>query len=396
MTFLFVFFFTFWAQADPHPRPTQFVVTQSSGKHRDIQLVSMRHGAQRFLTQTPVEETALFCREKRVFFVAGEQIQMVKLDQPKQETTLGQLPKEFVAAMGSSLRHFLRFSDDGSYLAWPGSSDIQIRKIDATFQKSIHPEPGSRIVHPVFWRPGAAEILYLTQNQTGAVTMHFHALDQADPRLNLVAIARTQGTVSAFDLHFSLDGKIAAINMDIAETPRKTVRYFLVVDAETGNVHTLNPSWKLEKFHGFSKKGELVLTGRISGRTALYYWNPSNPKNPHQVEVLHKREVVDYFPALDITLLFTSGTKCADRPRLISLSRLAQDRRLLKWAEWAEVLAMDTHRVWGIFRAGGTCVDTRPALYLMKMDGTGLLKEMPRAKFSMLHAAPPEQVAICE
>ncbi|MBU1410025.1 hypothetical protein KKD52_07055 [Myxococcota bacterium] len=396
MLYLLYAFLTLWTQVSAVPRPTRFVVVNSSGKHKDIQLFNTRHGAEKYLTQTAVEETALICRNKKVIFVAGDQIQSVDLDRPKQETNLGTLPKELVSAMGPALRHFLRFSPDGTYLAWPGASDIQIHGIGKTFVKNITPDPGTRIVHPVFWRPDSTEIVYVTQNPAGTVWVHFHPLSRVDPRLSLAAVSGTKGSVSAFDLHFSADGKLAALNMDIVLDPRKTVRYFLVLDVETGRLHTLSPSWKLEKFHGFSSKGELVLSGRLTGNNALYYWNPANPKSPHLVENLLKREVYDYFPGMDITLMHTAGQKCAERARLISLTRHAQDHRLLKWAEWAEVLALDPSRVWGLFRAGGTCNDTRPALYLMKMDGSGLLDEMPRRKFSVLQSIIPEQISFCD
>ncbi len=445
-SFIFVFF-TLFSQADPYPRPASFVVVNQSGRHRDIQLFHTRHGAVRWLTATAVGETSLICLKKRVFFVAGEQVMSVDVDRPKQETSHGVLPKELVAAMGGQLRHFLRPAPDGAYLAWPGASDIVVRGVGSTFTKNITPQPGSRVVHPVFWRPGMAaasprpgmaaasprpgmaaatprpgmtspptpppapatppappaeapapvgELAYLTQNPAGTVWLHFHPLARLEPRLTLTVVSGTKGTVTAYDLHFSRDGMLAALNLDLAIDARKTVRYFLVVDVETGNPHTLNPAWKLEKFHGFSPKGELVLTGRIASQTALYYWNPANPRSPHLVEALLKREVYDYFPNMEITLMHTSGQKCTDRPRLISLTRRAQDRRLLKWAEWAEVIALDSSRVWGIFRAGGTCVDTKPALYLMKMDGSGLLDEMPRARFSVLQNVAPEQVSICD
>jgi len=396
MYYLLYTFLTLWSVADNVPRPTQFVVVNSSGKHKDIQLFHSRRGAEAWLTASPVEETALICKKKKVFFVAGDQIQSVDFDHPKVETNVGTLPKELVAAIGSSVRHFLRPSPDGAYLAWPGSSDIQIRGIGTAFTKSITPDPGTRIVHPVFWRPGGTEIAYVTQNPAGTVWLHFHPLAKVNPRLSLAAVSGTKGTVLAFDLHFSADGKMAALNMDIVLDPRKTVRYFLVIDVETGVLQTLNPSWKLEKFHGFSAKGELVLSGRISGNMALYYWNPANPKTPHLVETLLKREVYDYYANMDITLLHTAGQKCTERARLISLTRYAKDHRLLKWAEWAEVVALDASRVWGIFRAGGACNDARPALYLMKMDGSGLLDEMPKGRFSVLQSASPEQVAICD
>lgn len=429
MTSLIFAFFIMLTQADPYPRPSSFVVVNQSGRHRDLQLFHTRHGAVRWLTATSVEETSLICLKKRVFFVAGEQVMSVDVDRPRQETSHGVLPKELVAAMGGQLRHFLRPAPDGAYLAWPGASDIVVRGVGSTFTKNITPQPGSRIVHPVFWRPGLAavspgpgrtsaptppvapapppatpaeapapvgELAYLTQNPAGTVWLHFHPLARLEPRLTLTVVSGTKGTVTAYDLHFSRDGKLAALNLDLAVDARKTVRYFLVVDVETGNPHTLNPAWKLEKFHGFSPKGELVLTGRITAQTALYYWSPANPRTPHLVEVLLKREVYDYFPNMEITLMHTSGQKCTDRARLISLTRRAQDRRLLKWAEWAEVVALDSARVWGLFRAGGTCVDAKPALYLMKMDGSGLLDEMPRAKFSVLQHAAPEQVSICD
>jgi hypothetical protein len=396
---MYIFFyalFALWTQAAAVPRPARFVVVNSSGRHKDIQLFHTRHGAQKYLTQSPVEETALICRKNKVFFVAGEQIQVVDLDRPKQETLLGSLPAELVSAMGSQVRHFLRLSPDGTHLAWPGASDIQIRGVGTAFTKNITPDPGTRIVHPVFWRPDGTEIAYVTQNPAGTVWLHFHPLSRVDPRLSLAAVSGTKGAVSAFDMHFSGDGKLAAVNMDLVLDPRRTVRYFWVLDVETGRLHTLNPSWKLEKFHGFSSKNELVLSGRLAGNTALYYWNPANPKTPHLVENLLKREVYDYFSQMDITLMHTAGQKCSERARLISLTRHAQDRRLLKWAEWAEVVALDAPRVWGLFRAGGTCNDARPALYLMKMDGSGLLDELPRSKFSVLQGASPEQLAICE
>ncbi len=390
---------TILTQADPFPRPTTFVVVNSSGRNKDIQLFHGRRGAQKWLTATAAEETALVCLKKRVFYVAGEQVMSVDLDRPRQETSHGVLPKDLVSAMGGHLRRFLRPSPDGAFLAWPGASDIVVRGVSgAPFTKNITPDPGARVVHPVFWRPGTptTEVAYLTQNGTGSIWLHFHPLALLQPRLTLTVASGTKGTVTAFDLHFSRDGKLAALNLDVATDARRTVRYFLVVDVETGSLHTLNPAWKLEKFHGFSPKGELVLTGRIASQTALYYWNPANPRNPHLVEALLKREVYDYFPNMEITLMHTAGQKCADRARLISLTRHAQDKRLLKWAEWAEVIALDAARVWGLFRAGGTCNDPHPAIYLMKMDGSGLLDELPRAKFGVLQSASPEQVSICD
>ncbi len=391
---MLLFFSLFFTLNSQPARPTWFVAVNSSGRHKDIQLFHTRRGAQKFLTRTPEEETALLCRGKRVIYVAGQNILTLETDKNR-ENTIGALPQDFVAAMTGQIRHFLRLSPDGSRLAYPGTADLQVRGVGDAFQKTIAPEPGTRIVHPAFWNPAGDELAYLTQNQEGTVWLHLQPLNRVDPRVSLVAVSASKGTVSAVDMHHSGDGKIA-VNLDMQQASRKNARYFLVADTDTGKLHTLSPSWKLEKFHGWSSGNELVFSGRVQDRMGLYYWNPANPKTPHRVEPLLKREVYGYYPAMDITVMYTAGQKCADRPRLLATNRNGQDRRLLRWAEWAEVIALDSARTWGLFRAGGNCADTRPALYLMKMDGSGLLDEMPRKSFSLLHSLHPEQLAICD
>lgn len=391
--FWWLFVLTLWGQAEV-PRPRTLVMVQANGRQKDIRLYDLRRGAKVFLTRSPAEETALLCRKQRVIFVSGNEIRRVDAAHPGQETVIGQLPKELVAAMGGRLRHFLRWSPDGTLLAFPGSTDILIKGLDSAVSHSISPDPGVRIVHPVFWRPGEAEIAYLTQSDA-QVTLHLQPVARVQPRLS-VTVVQARGTVTASDLHFSPDGKMLALNLDFQPEKGRLARYFLLLDIESGQPAALNPSWKIEKFHGFSLKGELVLSGSVGGPLSLVYLNPGNIKNPKVLEHLLKREVYDYVPRMDLALLHTAGQKCADRPRLIALDRRAQDRRLLKWAEWTEILALDSTGIWGIFRAGGACDDPHPALYLMRMDGSGLLNEMPKDRFSGLQAVLPEQAAICD
>lgn len=382
-----------WGQAEV-PRPKTLVVVQANGKHKDIRLYDLRKGAKTFVTQTAAEETALLCRTQRVLFVTGNEIRRVDATKARQETVIGLLPQELVTAVGSRLRHFLRWSPNGTLLAFPGSKDILIKGVDSAVSYTLTPDPGVRVVHPVFWRPTEEEIAYLSQSDT-QVMLNVHPITRVQPRLS-VTIIQAKGTVTAADMHFSHDGKMLALNLDFQPEKGRTARYFLLFDVIQGQPVALNPSWKIEKFHGFSLKGEVVLSGSIRGPMSLVYLNPTNVKNPQIREHLLKREVYEYIPRLDLALLHTSGQKCEGRPRLIALNRQAQDRRLLKWAEWTEILATDSTGIWGIFRAGGACDDVHPALYLMRMDGTGLLDEMPKNRFSILQTIAPEQVAICD
>lgn len=382
-----------WGQAEA-ARPRTLVVVQANGRQKDIRRYDLRKGAQGFLTKSPVEETALLCRKDRVVFVAGNEIRWLDAQKPGQENAVGTLPRELVSAMGNRLRHFLRWSHDGSLLAFPGSTDIFVKGIGSAVSHTISPDPGVRVVHPVFWRPGAAELAYLTQSDA-QVALNLHPVSRVQPRL-AVTVVQARGTVTASDMHFSADGKMLALNLDFQPEKGRIARYFLLLDAEKGQPVALSPSWKIEKFHGFSPKGELVFSGSVGGPMSLVYLSPANPKNPQVLEHLLKRDVYEYIPRMDLTLLHTAGQKCEDRPRLIALDRRAQDRRLLKWAEWTEILALDSTRVWGIFRAGGACDDPHPALYLMRMDGSGLFDEMPKNRFSVLQGVSPEQAAICD
>ena len=112
-----------------------------------------------------------------------------------------------------------------------------------------------------------------------------------------------------------------------------------------------------------------------------------------RIEKIGVEELYSYFPARN-SLLLNQRWKCV-KPRLTNLGFYGTRKRLLKWAKWTEVIAQDVTNTWGIFRGGGGCHTTKPNLYLMRMDGTLLLRELPKGKFMRLRSLPPSQIAVC-
>ncbi len=376
-------------------RPHKIFVVADRKGGRDILRIPLYGGANTWFTRDTRSETSLQCSGKRLLYTAGGKLHWQQVDKPLKEHTLGRVPAGLASLYGGKLRRFIVPDPLGVKVLWPGSVALNVKSYDGSLTAKIFPPAGRSIVHPASWRPGGAELLYLThEKKTGRLLLHFRDVRKTRDRLVLSPLGMGIRDVAAFEVHWSPDGLWVALNLDAV--PLKggdRRRFFLLYNLSTGKSHSFPNGYGIKKLHGFSSKNHLLLTAGWGKKKAAWRMGPLPSRSMKRIDTLGVEEAYGYY-APRANLLINQVWQCK-KPRLSSISLYGTRIRLLKWARWTEIIAMDESSTWAIFRGGGACNTPRPNLYLMRTDGSLLLRELPRGRFGRLRHINPADLAIC-
>ncbi len=376
-------------------RPRKIFIVRSSRGQQDLFRLPLYRGRVKRFTRDAKAEDNLQCHTQKLIYTAGTGIYWQPTKGGK-ERQLGTLPMGLYAAYGGRLRRFIGVSPLGTHLFWPQEVSLALADFAGTFRRTISPPKGRSLVHPAHWHPAGGELFYQTYDKTtGRLLFHFRALSAATDRLIVSPLGVGIKGVLSFESYWSRDGLFLAVNLDAVVRTKKggRRRFFVIMDVGSGTVVKLPKGYGIKRFHGFDKRGRLLFTAGWGKRKALYRFTPSS-RVLRRIERIGVEEVYGFFPQRDVFVV-NQVVKCA-KPRLTSIKLWGKRRRLLRWAKWTEVLAMDPTRTWGIFRAGSQCRTSRPNLYLMRMDGTLLLRELPKRRFRVLRHLSPSKIALCK
>ncbi|MBN2723465.1 MAG: hypothetical protein JXR95_05275 [Deltaproteobacteria bacterium] len=343
-------------------------------------------------------ETGLQCSKDKIFYTSGNSIYWQKISSPGKENFLGKVPASLATAFAGLLRHFIRISPDGKTVAWPGNVELNVEIVDTKKSIKIFPPENYTIVHPAVWRTTSGEIFYMIHNSsTGDVQFRFRDLSKTKDSFAVSPLGKSISSVTSFEAYFSPDGRFFAVNLDaLTGKKKKLKRFFVLIDRNLKKIVPTNKKWKFERFHGFTSGSNLVfsgLGGGVRGAFKLYTGNKS--VTIKRIEPLRGSTVYGFFAGRK-NLIFASRWKKCAKPRLESVTMWGKHKRLLKWTSWSEIISMDRHRTWALFRGGSGCNDKKPSLYLMRTDGSLLLRELPHARFYPLRKASPEDITLCD
>jgi hypothetical protein len=380
------------------PRPKKIFAVVKRGSSSDIIYTPLYRGSKKYYTKDSKYETSLQCHSNHLIYTSGNKIYWQNISKPRKEHTIGSLPNSLVSYYGGKLRRFIKISPDGTKVLWPKEVGFKIRSFKGKFSQTILPPTGRKVVHPVSWRPGSGEIFFMTHDDIkGRLIFHFRAIDKIKDRLLVSIMKNGISGISSFETHWSKDGKWLAVNLDAKNMKKKKPRrYFVIINAYTGKVTKLPKGWRFSKFHGFNRKNNLIVTASNGGKLKIYKFRFHTKRyRMKYVDKLYGRKVYGYFPGRNILLLNSHWKKCR-KPRLFKATLWGQVKRILRWTKWSEIIAMDKAKEWGIFRGGSVCKTSKPSLYMMRMDGSLLLRELPKKKFRHLRQLAPSQIAICK
>ncbi len=400
MIYFFLFSFLFPAKLKGTPRPDKIFIALQGNRRSDILMIPRhpRKGGGRYYTKSKkTPESSLQCHQHKLIYTSGNKIYWLDTRKRYKTHKIGEFPQSLVYFKGS-LRSFIKLSPDADKLAWPLEVAFQIKSFDGKMSQKIMPSQGSRIIHPVSWHPAGGEIFHLTHNpEKGSISLHFRPLLKNKDRLEITPINKGIKNISGLQSFWSPDGQWFALNMDLQLKNKKNRRFFLILNLNNGKTKTFPKHWNFYKLHGFSNNNRLLFSGRISSHSKIYSLALGKNYKVKPISRLYKNKVHSYISSLDSFLLYKKYKKCPDRPRLISLFVKKQKfKTLLPWSKWNQVLASDFTRTWGLFRAGSSCKTNKPALYVMRLNGTLLLRDLKKRKYRILRNASPENVALCQ
>jgi hypothetical protein len=183
----------------------------------------------------------------------------------------------------------------------------------------------------------------------------------------------------------------------------------------SGHLRRPPAGYRVARFHGWQERSAAVLFSgrRAKRRPRLYGWkvrdrgrrggDAKRSVDRHRsgrghrpravVRLSRRRRVVAYNSYLRTALLAVAGRKGCKRQRLLKVKR-GRTRSLIRWAVWSQLLATDPSGQWGVFRGASRCHHPRPVLYMMRLDGSKLMRELPK-RFRLLRSVDPAQVTIC-
>ncbi|MBU1241087.1 hypothetical protein KKF84_09845 [Myxococcota bacterium] len=376
-------------------RPKKIFIVANRKGSQDILRIPLYGGMNTYFTKDSKSEGSLQCSKGKLLYTAGQKLYWQRVNKPLKENSLGSVPLGLASLYGGKLRRFIVPDPLGLKVLWPGDVALHVKSFDGTFSTKIFPASGRSIIHPASWRPGGTEILYLThEKKSGRLLMHFRDVSKLKDRLVISPLGMGIKDAGAFEVHWSRDGQWVAVNLD--GVPKKggdRRRFFLVYELSTGKSLSLPSGYGIKKFHGFSLKNHLIVTAGWGKKKAAYRMGPLPGKSFKRIDSLGVEEVYGFYASRNNVLI--NQTWQCKKPRLSSISLYGTRTRLLRWARWTEIIAMDEYQTWAIFRGGGVCNTTRPNLYLMRVDGSLLLRELPKGRFSRLRHINPSNIAIC-
>lgn len=397
MVLLFAIISMFSTKLTGPERPRKIFTVAKYGGGMNIIMIPLYSGGYVQYTKDNKVEGNLFCSSKHLFYTSKDTIYKQKISAPGKESILGKLPSHLALTHSADLKHFIRLSGDENWISWPSSVSLSIKSLKNSNSYKITPPSGYRIIHPAAFRPGSDEIFYMVHNSSkGELELRFREISKDTDNLAVNPLGTQVTSVNSFQEFFSPAGDMFAINIDaVSKKDKKLRRYFIILNRNSKSVVATNNKWVFEQFHGFTPTGELTFSGKVNGVHGFYRLYMG--KNPHVklVEPLRGSSVYGYFPGR-LSVLFASPFKKCSRPRLESITMWGKHTRLLKWSHWNEIVTLDRHRVWGLFRGGTVCSNKTAPLYLMRTDGSLLLRELPKTRFWPLRMAQNSDTAICD
>jgi hypothetical protein len=333
----------------------------------------------------------------------------------------------------------------GKWVALPAKKGVRLARVDNGKSRKVVPaacpspkaagsdegrgEPNAspvvRVVHPVFWmehRQAFAYVIIRGRKSDAHLEVGVYDVTQsrtvACHRLDVKKETKRKGSgwaggvreVDRIEALWSGDEKAVAISMRARvgkagsggrkRNKRKARVIHRVFFPVSGKLVSPPKGYQVTRWHGWQERTDaLLFTGRKGrGRPKLYAWRAGARSKrrgrPLGVARLSSsRHVVTYSSLLRTALLSVPGRKGCRRSRLVKVKR-GRASSLIGWAVWSELLAVGRADQWGLFRAASRCRHKRPVLYLMRLDGTKLLRELPK-RFRLLRGVDASQVSLC-
>ncbi len=375
-------------------RPSRVLAITGRGRHRQIRAIGTRRNFVQRLTKGRGHKDFVRCiPSDRALWDMDGVVYVSRVRRFwKSRKKLVALPRELFVSQGGASVDFLSWDSMGRLVSVPSATGLKVFDVthDATMVAEILPPHGMAMIHPARLSPMGNLVAYGTVDASG---QPYIVLEDIRTRSATAVgpLDSRPATVRAMELYWSPDSRFVAAAMDLSFPKTRFQRYFVVLRTDKPGVVRFKKSWKPYKFLGFSLKGHLVWWG--AGRRSIYRLNLSSMRLK-SVWRLYGRVPVFYSQAMDVLLANDDRGRCRI-PRLVSYSPKRGAHTLMRWGKWGQLLAVDTTGWWGLFRAGGACRERRPSHYLMHLDGTLLIDELPRRRFRAISKAAPYEVTLC-
>ena len=420
------------------PRPRFVLVGRDvrPGRRTDLWVIGVRRKTRFRISRDASQKSALQCTPsgKRVVYVSKRKVYSLPLFKEKKKrrrrVELGRLPKSLWKAFAGQLQHFVKLGPLGKFVALPTKKGIRVVGLDTgkahlfkgRFCKGKDGEAGEegvlRLVHPVFWMPRRQQFLYLAiRGEDGKGGLQVGVYDAVTKRqsgcMNL-GLGKSGGprgdidSVDRFEGVWRNDGAAVAVSLRVRFSKgsaqkskgkkQKTAVFHRVI--------AFNPTKKVSppsglvptRWHGWQhRSGTLLFTGRHGKQRKVYAWPKPLDKARKKIlgvaKISKRMEVLHYSSFLRTALLEYPGRKGCRKSRLVKMKR-GRRNSLIRWAVWSELLARDPSGQWGLFRGASRCRHRRPVMYLMRIDGSKLMRELPK-RFRWLRTLPPSKVTLC-
>ena len=429
-------------------RPDYVIVAKGSSSKMDLWAIGIKRKTSFRLTKDGGSKSAVQCAPsgKRVTYVSNGKVFSVPLlsqgGRGRKRVRLGALPKGLWGAFAHDIEHFIKLGPFGKYVAFPNEKGVSVVELDTGKSRLVKARgcgtsgtTGGRSggedkedektelmrpVHPVFWAPNRQAFLYpaiIGKGGRGGVQLGVYDVVQKRQThcLNLNIRTReivTRGIDSVDRLEgvWNDDGSKVAVSLRLRLRKKEKgekdgaaagdqIRVFHRVISLAQKKQVEPPGeisvvrWKGWQY----RSGTLLFTGRYKKKLKFYAWIDPLQKGKGRVtgvgSIGKGDGLISYNPYLRTALLAVPGRKGCRKTRLMTLKR-GRKRSLIRWAVWSEMLANDPSGQWGIFRGAARCHHKRPVLYLMRVDGSKLARELP-ARFRVLRTMPASRVAVC-
>lgn len=435
-------------------RPDYVIVAKGSSSKMDLWAIGIKRKTSFRLTKDGGAKSAVQCAPsgKRVVYVSNGKVYSVPLlskgGRGKKRVELGTLPKGLWGAFAHDIEHFIKLGPFGKYVAFPNEKGVNVVELDTGKSRLVKAQGCGtnrstaradgddenededendddeaklmRPVHPVFWASNRQAFLYpaiigkggrggvqlgvydvVQKRQTHCLNLNIRTreivsrgIDSVD---RLEGVWNDDGSKVAVSLRLRLRKKVVGEKGGAVAGDQIRVFHRVISLAEKKQVEP--PSeisvvrWKGWQY----RSGTLLFTGRYKKKLKFYAWIDPLQKGKGRVtgvgSIGKGYGLISYNPYLRTALLAVPGRKGCRKTRLMTLKK-GRKRSLIRWAVWSEMLANDPSGQWGIFRGAARCHHKRPVLYLMRVDGSKLARELP-ARFRPLRTLPASRVAVC-
>ncbi len=429
----------FHGRAAGRPDHVVMGVDAPSGKRTDLWAAGVRRKTRFRLTNDATFKSALQCAPcgRRLVYVSEGKVFSIPIAQMggRKRVDLGTLPEGLWKSHEGMIEHFIKLDPFGKYVAFPDEEGVRLAELDSGKSRIIKvrscgpDDEGAdggkdgdllRPVHPVFWMNNRQAFLYpAIRGKGGRGGIQLGVYDVVQNKqvhcLNLDIMTGEilkQGieSVDRLEAVWNHDGSAVVVSLRLRLRERKGKQHTQSSEGDRIRVFHRVVSFSPERqvvppktispvrWNGWQyRSGALLFTGRSAKQLGFYAWNNPLEKGGGKtvnVESLSANDrLLSYNPFLQTALVETSGLKGCRRTRLMSI-RQGRRRPLIRWGIWSEAVAVDPSGQWGVFRSAARCEHKRPVLYLMRVDGSMLSRELPE-RFKELRALPPSRVALC-